>query len=143
MALGYLGNLLGVDRPGKHVGLYVGSQQQQIHDLGQASPRDVAKARKVGIIPHLAAVDHFLELDGEGHESGDPRNSRAIIEVAASVVARSAALAETLAQGQCHLDLNGSVLGWFWDFRSQHFPWHISLAPSLLKLTVTFPVRPS
>ena len=49
---------------------------EQVHDLCHPSSGHVPESREVGVVAELAPVHHALELEGEGHQPGDPRSSR-------------------------------------------------------------------
>ena len=51
-------------------------EKQQVHDLSEPRARYVAQASDVGVVAELTAVDHVLELDGEGHQARDSWNAR-------------------------------------------------------------------
>ena len=79
--------------------------------MRDSRPRDVAESREIGMIANLPPVHHVLELDGEGHESGDSRNSRPASRVRDQVgLPRFAALVATWPHWQRRLDLDGPIL---------------------------------
>jgi hypothetical protein len=56
--------------------LDVRREQRQVHDLSHPRPGDETQAGQVGVVLHLAAVDHLLELDRQRHQTGDARDAR-------------------------------------------------------------------
>jgi len=51
--------------------LDIGSQHQQIHDLGDAGTADVGKAGELGVVGHDAGADVLVETNGKRHQTGD------------------------------------------------------------------------
>jgi len=50
-------------------------QVQQIHDLADARPADVAEPGEVRVAPNRALAQERIEADREGHQAGDARDA--------------------------------------------------------------------
>ena len=59
--------------------LDVRGQIQQVHDLRDPCAADMPEPGEVGIIADFAPVHHLLELDGQGHQAGEPGNGGSIV----------------------------------------------------------------
>jgi hypothetical protein len=88
--------------------LDVGCQEQKIHDLGQPGTSDESEPGQVGVVAHLATVDHVLKLDCERHQARDSWNARRFGQLgpggAMSVVALSASR-----RGNAYFDLQRPI----------------------------------
>jgi hypothetical protein len=59
--------------------LDIGGQLQQVHDLGDSRPRNVAQPGQFGLISHDAIANQAVKSDCERHELGYPRNASDIL----------------------------------------------------------------
>ena len=54
--------------------LNIRSQQEQVHDLSDASPADVAQLRQLAVVDNPSGSNEALHADGECHEAGNSGN---------------------------------------------------------------------
>src|SRR5579871_184058 len=55
--------------------LQVGSQVEQVHDLGDPGPTDVPQFRQRRVVLDLALPDLIIKVQGQGHQAGDARDT--------------------------------------------------------------------
>jgi hypothetical protein len=65
-------------RKEKDVFLNIGSQIQQLHDLGHPGSRHVAEPGQLGIVPKRLPPQQPVKPDGKCHETGDPGDRRIV-----------------------------------------------------------------
>src|SRR5262249_10389316 len=85
----------GREAEGEDLGLDVGGEEEEVHDLGQAGAGQAVVTRDVSVVLELAAPDAGLDGGGLGQEAGDAGGVR----LAQAGLAAGAALGALLAAG--------------------------------------------
>ena len=77
-------------REKKDLFLNVRRKIEQLHDLRDAGPRDVAAAGKFRVVANRSLPHQSLEPDGQGHQSGYPWNGDPGLNITRQPIRRSA-----------------------------------------------------